>query len=83
LFFLFALCNLDQAHIAMRFYIARPFAAHRHRASCRRGQTLVEYALVLVILTIVMIACMSLLGSRIVVIFSDITAILDTAQCSH
>jgi Flp pilus assembly pilin Flp len=58
-------------------------AAHRARLSRRRGQTLVEYALVLAVLTVVMVACMKLLGTRIVVIFSDITAILDTAQSSH
>jgi len=49
----------------------------------RKGQTLVEYALVLAVLTVVMVACMKLLGDRIVVIFSDITGILDTAQSSH
>jgi Flp pilus assembly pilin Flp len=65
----------------MRFSPA-PSSATR-RARRRRGQTLVEYALVLAVLTVVMIACMKLLGARIVVIFSDITAILDTAQSSH
>jgi Flp pilus assembly pilin Flp len=67
----------------MRFPSAPPHAAHRVRPWRKRGQTLVEYALVLAVLTIVMIACMRLLGARIVVIFSDITAILDTAQSSH
>jgi Flp pilus assembly pilin Flp len=52
-------------------------------ASGRRGQTLVEYALILAIITIVMIAVMSLLGARIVVVFSAITNLLDTAQGSH
>jgi len=49
----------------------------------RKGQTLVEYALILAIITIVMIAVMSLLGARIVVVFSAITNLLDTAQSSH
>ncbi len=53
------------------------------RRGRRRGQTLVEYALVLAVLTVVMVACMKLLGARIVVVFSDITGILDTAQGSH
>ena len=48
-----------------------------------RGQTMAEYALILAVLTVVMIFCMRLLGARIVVIFSDIAAILDTAQSSH
>jgi Flp pilus assembly pilin Flp len=67
----------------MPFQPATPVATRRARPSRRRGQTLVEYALVLAVLTVVMVAVMSLLGSRIVVVFSDITAILDTAQSSH
>ncbi len=63
----------------MRFPIVLPLAPRRRR----KGQTLVEYALVLAILTVVLVACFSLLGSRIVIIFSNITAILDTAQGSH
>ena len=67
----------------MRILSAPPHAAQRVRRGRKRGQTLVEYALVLAVLTVVMIACMRLLGARIVVIFSDITGILDTAQSSH
>ena len=67
----------------MRFSSALPHATQRVRRWRKRGQTLVEYALVLAVLTVVMIACMRLLGARIVIIFSDITAILDTAQSSH
>jgi Flp pilus assembly pilin Flp len=48
----------------------------------RKGQTLVEYSLILAVLTIVMIAVFSLLGARIVVIFSAINGLLDTAQSS-
>jgi len=51
--------------------------------SSRRGQTLVEYSLVLAIITVVMISVMTLLGNRIVVVFSAITNLLDTAQSSH
>ncbi len=67
----------------MRFPTAHPHATPRVRSRRKKGQTLVEYALVLAVLTVVMIACMRLLGARIVIIFSDITAILDTAQGSH
>ena len=49
----------------------------------RKGQTLVEYALILAIISVVMIAVMSLLGKQIVIIFSRIEALLDTAQGSH
>ena len=66
----------------MNFPAALSTASIRSRAA-RRGQTLVEYALVLAVLTVVMVACMKLLGARIVVVFSDITDILDTAQSSH
>jgi Flp pilus assembly pilin Flp len=66
----------------MRFPATFPRAARRTRAH-RRGQTLVEYALVLAVLTVVMVACMKLLGARIVLVFSEITAVLDTAQSSH
>ena len=60
--------------------IAPPFGRGRAR---RKGQTLVEYTLILAIITIVMVAVMSLLGARIVVVFSAITNLLDTAQSSH
>jgi Flp pilus assembly pilin Flp len=57
-----------------------PFGRGRSRS---RGQTLVEYTLILAVLTIVMVAVMSLLGGRIVLIFSGIMNLLDTAQSSH
>ena len=46
----------------------------------RNGQTLVEYTLVLGVLTVVMVAVFSLLSKQIIVVFSAITTILDTAQ---
>jgi Flp pilus assembly pilin Flp len=53
------------------------------RQKRRKGQTLVEYALILAVITIVMVAVMSLLGKRIVVVFSAVANLLDTAQSSH
>ena len=67
----------------MRTVLESFLASIGARLSRRKGQTLVEYALILAIITIVMIARMSLLGSRIVVVFSAITNLLDTAQSSH
>jgi Flp pilus assembly pilin Flp len=59
-------------------------ASFAARCRCRNGQTLVEYALILAVLTVVMVAVFSLLSSRIIVVFSSITNILDTAQAgSH
>jgi len=50
------------------------------RILSRKGQTLVEYALVLAVISIVLISVFSLLSARLVVIFSAITNLLDTAQ---
>ncbi len=55
----------------------------RARLARRDGQTLVEYALILAIITVVMVAVFSMLGARIVVIFQAIDNLLDTAQSSH
>jgi Flp pilus assembly pilin Flp len=64
--------------------VIEPFLASiRTRLSRRQGQTLVEYALILAVLTVVMIAVFHLLGGEIVVIFSAIVNLLDTAQSSH
>jgi Flp pilus assembly pilin Flp len=49
----------------------------------KEGQTLVEYSLILAVISIVMIAVMKLLGARVTVIFSAVTTLLDTAQSSH
>ena len=49
----------------------------------RKGQTLVEYALILAVISGIAIGVFALLGSRIEIIFSDITTLLDTAQTSH
>jgi Flp pilus assembly pilin Flp len=67
----------------MRTVIEPFLVSFARQGSCKKGQTLVEYALILAVITIVMIAVFSLLGARIVVIFSAITTLLDTAQSSH
>jgi Flp pilus assembly pilin Flp len=67
----------------MRTVIEPFLASLSRRVTGRKGQTLVEYALILAVLTIVMILVMSLLGARIVVVFSAIENLLDTAQSSH
>ncbi len=55
----------------------------RKRRSGKSGQTLVEYALILGVLSVVMVAAFTVLNARIVVVFSAMTLILDTAQSSH
>lgn len=60
------------------------FLSLASRLRDRKGQTLVEYALILAVITIVLVTVFSLLSARIIVVFSAITTILDTAQAgSH
>jgi Flp pilus assembly pilin Flp len=44
------------------------------------GQTLVEYALILATICILALGVFSALGNRVIVVFSAITSLLDTAQ---
>ena len=67
----------------MRTVIEAFLAALARHVAGKKGQTLVEYALILAVITIVLVAVFSLLSARLVVIFSAITSILDTAQSSH
>ena len=48
--------------------------------SGRRGQTLVEYALILAVVSVLALSVFSALGNRVVLLFSTITSLLDTAQ---
>ncbi len=54
--------------------------ASRTQPGDRDGQTLVEYALILAVVSILALAVFSALGNRVVVVFSAITSLLDTAQ---
>jgi Flp pilus assembly pilin Flp len=49
----------------------------------KRGQTLVEYALIMVVLSIVAVAVYGLLDTQIANIFVKIDNVIDTAQSSH
>jgi len=66
----------------MRTFVESILAPLARRRSRKKGQTLVEYALILAVLAIVMIAVFRLLDTQLVVIFSAITGLLDTAQSS-
>jgi Flp pilus assembly pilin Flp len=46
----------------------------------RQGQTLVEYVLILAVIAILALSVFSALGNRVVLVFSGITSLLDTAQ---
>ncbi len=52
-------------------------------AISRKGQTLVEYALILAVISVVAIGVFAELNHHLAVIFSDIDSLLDTAQASH
>jgi Flp pilus assembly pilin Flp len=52
------------------------------RRTRQKGQTLVEYVLIMAVMTVIAIGVFSLLSYRITVIFSRIANILDTAQSS-
>jgi len=52
----------------------------RRRGGQPKGQTLVEYALVLAVIGILALAVFTALGNRVVYVFSAITSLLDTAQ---
>jgi Flp pilus assembly pilin Flp len=66
----------------MRYLSQKLFTLLRYRLSSRKGQTLVEYSLILAILGIVFIAAFHMLSQQIIVIFSAITTLLDSAQSS-
>ncbi len=46
----------------------------------REGQTLVEYSLILAMISILALAVFTALGNRVIIVFSAITSLLDTAQ---
>jgi len=49
----------------------------------KKGQTLVEYALVMAVLSLVAVSIYGVLNTQIGLVFSKIANILDTAQSSH
>jgi Flp pilus assembly pilin Flp len=73
----------DARNHSMRNRIQSLPARLRAWARGRKGQTLVEYALVLAVLSIISIAVFALLSNSIEGIFCRIASILDTAQSSH
>ncbi|MCE0497109.1 MAG: Flp family type IVb pilin [Methylacidiphilales bacterium] len=62
--------------------ITRAKAALR-RMKSKKGQTLVEYALILAFISVVAIAVLIALGGQIQSVFTTITSQLQAAQSSH
>jgi pilus assembly protein Flp/PilA len=53
------------------------------RRAHRRGQTLVEYALILAIISVVAIGVITSLGEQVKGVYSTITSVVASAQASH
>ncbi len=59
----------------------KAMAPHRRRS--RLGQTLVEYALILAIISLVAVGVMINLGQKVGAVYSTITSVVASAQASH
>ena len=57
--------------------------SRRGQFTTRRGQTLVEYALILAIISVVAIGVMINLGQQVKGVYSSITSVVASAQASH
>ncbi len=68
--------NVDEGMVSV------PRARVPHCGS-RRGQTLVEYALILAIISIVAVGVMYNLGQQVGSVYSKITSVVASAQASH
>jgi Flp pilus assembly pilin Flp len=62
---------------AFRFLRFRPTRPPGRR---RKAQTLVEYTLILGMISVLAFSVFSALGNRVIYVFSAITSLLDTAQ---
>jgi Flp pilus assembly pilin Flp len=56
------------------------FRSVRRDGGRPRGQTLVEYSLILAVISVLALTVFSALGNRVIYVFSAITSLLDTAQ---
>jgi len=63
--------------------IARILLSRSQRRTQRRGQTLVEYALILAIISVVAIGVLINMGQQVRGIYSNIDSVVASAQASH
>ncbi len=69
---------------AVRGVVSLSKGKHWLKAKFRRqGQTLVEYALILAIISIVAVGVMINLGKAVSGVYSSITSVVASAQASH
>jgi Flp pilus assembly pilin Flp len=73
--------NMDNAGKASFFHSMATFLSQRRRH--RRGQTLVEYALILAIISVVAIGVLMSLGQQVKGVYSTITSVVASAAASH
>ncbi len=57
--------------------------AKSRRPRSRQGQTLVEYALILAIISLVAVGVMINLGQKVGAVYSTITSVVSSAAASH
>jgi Flp pilus assembly pilin Flp len=75
------LMNMNNAGKASLLYSMPTFLSQRR--GHRRGQTLVEYALILAIISVVAIGVMISLGQQVKGVYSTITSVVASAAASH
>jgi Flp pilus assembly pilin Flp len=59
------------------------FKVNLQRRAGRSGQTLVEYALILAIISVVCVGVIYNLGQKVEGVYSTITSVVASAQASH
>ena len=64
-------------------FVVRILSSQSQRRSQRRGQTLVEYALILAIISVVAIGVLINMGQQVRGIYSNIDSVVAGAQASH
>jgi Flp pilus assembly pilin Flp len=73
--------NMNSVHPAT--FSSSMLSSLMRRRTSRRGQTLVEYALILAIISVVAIGVMISLGKQVTGVYSTITSVVASAQASH
>jgi Flp pilus assembly pilin Flp len=73
--------NMSNAGKATHFSSKSALLSRRHRPS--QGQTLVEYALILAIISVVAIGVLISLGQQVKGVYSMITSVVASAAASH
>ena len=75
------LIEMNNAGKATYFFSKPTLLSQRHIH--RRGQTLVEYALILAIISVVAIGVMISMGQQVKGVYSTITSVVASAAASH